>query len=107
MSACTAPPPPQWPNTVWSPTNDSVSVDFRQCTPGGLVKDVGLGTVDVEMVRKSAGTCVMRYGNDLEDPRGDGPRMYTCTVPVSLGVQRFPLTETGVDMSPVDRYCTR
>jgi hypothetical protein len=105
ISACTSTPPALRPNTVWSPKKNTVFIDFRQCTPGGLIEDVGMGTTHVEMVQKKLKACVMRYGNDLEDPQGNGPRMYTCKVSVSLGVQRFSVTDFGIDTSPVDRYC--
>lgn len=96
-------PTPPAPN---ADSYDDVVIDFEACLPERRRIDVTYGSTTFEIVGKTEGGCLMRYGGEVENPNWDGSLNRTCMIPFRLGRQRFKKSAVGVDFSSIELYCS-
>jgi hypothetical protein len=82
-----------------------VTLDFGRCVPGRKTISFALGSTIYELKKVQRKKCCLRYGTEIENPLWDGSLDTTCIVPRRLGKQKFAITSSGVDFSPIARYC--
>jgi hypothetical protein len=88
--------------------DDKVFVNFKQCTADRRTIFVSFGsTVIVIRGAEKNGSCSLKYGGEVENPKWNGDLPFDCTVPISLGSIAFPKTQYGVDFSSIQQYCTK
>lgn len=85
---------------------DSVKIDFGSCVPDRKRIDVTMGSTTYQIIGLGKNGCVMKYGEEVENPGWDGSLTKACVIPVSEGIRTFKKTDTGVDFTPIAQYCS-
>ncbi|GEM_PF-2915188 len=83
-----------------------VEIDFATCEPKEERVYVPLGSTTYQIIGPTDQGCLLRYGGEVENPSWDGFLDKTCVIPTALGLQAFHKTDTSVDLSALDAYCT-
>lgn len=95
-------------NRTIKDAGESVTVNFGQCTPDQRRIDVGLGsTLIVITGTRDDETCLLKYNTQLEYANRTGGTFVGCAVPKTVGLMTFPKTPNGIDLRPIQEYCTK
>ena len=88
-------------------TEDSLAVDFANCSACSETVYVGFGSTAYEVLGKKDSYCAIRYGGEVENPNWNGKLDTTCKVPTGFGTGVFKVTNYGVDFSAISDYCQK
>src|SRR5882724_11556088 len=68
-------------NRTIKDAGDSVTINFRQCTPDQRRIDVGLGSTFIVITgTRDDETCLLKFNTQLENPNGIGGTFVGCAV---------------------------
>ena len=87
--------------------DQEMALDFKSCNPGTQVTGFGLASFTAQIVGKSRHGCVLLFGQEVDNPLWNGFLSSLCVVPESLGIQKYRVTDMGVDTGPLNPYCVR
>ncbi len=96
------------PNRTIKDAGASVTVNFGQCTPDQRRIDVGFGSTFIVITgTRDDKTCFVKYNTQLEYANRTGGTFVGCAVPKTVGLMTFPKTPNGIDLRPIQQYCTK
>ena len=84
---------------------ETVTINFDVCSPQTHRIDAGFGSTTIEVIGKDGQMCSINYGGEVENPNWDGKLTNKCQVPTSLQTMTFDISNFGVDLSAIYKYC--
>jgi|GEM_PF-6105308 len=92
---------------VFEEEEQPVRIDFARCDKTQETFFVAFGSTVISVEGIEGDSCVLRYGEEVENPEWDFTLDTVCRVPRSLGIKTFYKGDQGVDMSSIAPYCAK
>jgi hypothetical protein len=84
---------------------EPITLALENCPYGTDSVYFGFGHTVFAIEGKSDNQCIFWYGTEIENPNWDGKLQTKCIVPTNV-VTRLSLTNTGIDFSTIEQYCS-